>query len=151
MAIVFLNRYIIFNISDSLPGYVYWINHDLDLKRNGTVAICTTPDVNKILKVLNKDFPSHRCPTGQLPHLKLLAALPGDRVEVDRVNDIKVNGIVFKNSTPTNLLPLSEWQYQGFLKADRYLVLTHNPMSFDSRYYGTIKGEQILSTVTRIL
>ena len=79
---------------------------------------------------------------------KYLAAGPGDTVEVTEDFRILVNDHLFARGLPhlTGLDPKALKAFIGrrVLMADQYWMLGTLPMSFDSRYWGPIHGDQIV-------
>lgn len=79
---------------------------------------------------------------------KYLAAGPGDTVEVTEDFRILVNDHLFARGLP-HLKGLDPKALKAFvgrrvLAADQYWMLGTLPMSFDSRYWGPIHGDQIV-------
>ena len=79
--------------------------------------------------------------------VKILSAMPGDQVEVNEAWEIKVNGRVLQNglhmARRLNLTALS-FIGKGVLADNEYWFLGQSRNSFDSRYWGTVKGGQII-------
>jgi conjugative transfer signal peptidase TraF len=87
------------------------------------------------------------CPGGKEPVLKVIAAVAGDTVEVDG-NGLRVNGLLLENTRP---LPLDGAGRQlHAYPAGTYVVpvgevwlVSQQPISFDSRYFGPIPASSI--------
>ena len=147
---VIMSYYIVINKSSSLPGHVYLINHSRDYKLNSIILFCPDEKLTRLEDALNNSVKSSRCPTGVNPLLKTVSALPYDYIQADGENNLIINNQVIRNSKPGVKIPLPKWRFEGLLPKDNLLVLTSNPDSLDSRYYGPISTDQIISTVTEL-
>lgn len=140
-------KYIIVNTTPSLPGRVYLINHDRNLVRNATVMFCHTEKVNALIQMIRKQ--TGACPlTGATPNLKIIAGVPGDLVIADGKGEITINGNIFTGTSTKPQLP--SWRFEGVIPPHRYLLLTHHRDGLDSRYFGFIAEEQIISTIKEL-
>jgi conjugative transfer signal peptidase TraF len=93
-------------------------------------------------------LPRGDCPTGVMPVVKQIVALPGDRVEIEQ-SELKVNGHPVPNTAllardtlgrPLPHVPVGEHR----LGKDEYFVLGRaSPRSWDSRYFGVVSLRQI--------
>lgn len=105
-------------------------------------------------------FVLFRLPVGELssrPYarenlIKQVVAVAGDRVGIGKAG-VWVNGRLLANSAqlPTDRdgLPLPRLNLEEYtLEAGELLTMsTYNPRSFDSRYFGPVRSDQILSVV----
>ena len=144
------SNYIVINKSNSLPGHVYLIKHDLNYEKDSLVLFCPDEKLTNLEEVLNNSVRSSRCKTGVNPLIKVVAATSYDDVIADGEHNLIINNKVIPNSKPSSKVPLPIWTFNGILPKDEVLVLTSNPESLDSRYYGPIQAEQILSTVKEL-
>jgi conjugative transfer signal peptidase TraF len=83
-----------------------------------------------------------------MPLFKPVVALPGDTVEVSSLG-ISVNGRLLKNSR-LQLLDRKERRMRQIPKSIYklppnfvWLISTHHPQSFDSRYFGAVSTDNI--------
>jgi len=117
-----------------------------DLHQGDLVVFC--PDIT------HERFPfieKGHCPTGIAPLLKQVAGLSGDTVtETDE--GIAINGKAMALSKPkarsmTYDLPLPRWRGAHTLRQNEIWVYgAGDPVnSFDSRYFGPVRAESILS------
>ena len=79
--------------------------------------------------------------------LKVLSGMPGDTVEVNKNQEIVVNGDVkqvgLQLANKLNV-PVSHFFGKGVLPEKHYWFLGESVSSFDSRYWGSVKDEQII-------
>jgi conjugative transfer signal peptidase TraF len=140
-----------FNLTESLPGFLYIVTSDdssplVDFCPEGTFA------------QLSKERGYRRrgiCPDGAAPILKPIVAKAGDIVEVSS-NGITVNGSLLRNTSPRTTdsrgRPLTHWPFgrydvpPGFV----WVASEYNPLSFDSRYYGPIQISHIRHHLRRL-
>ena len=79
------------------------------------------------------------------PMVKILAAVPGDRVAIDARGTITVNGERVGAGLPlAGAAGASRFEGRATLGRGRYWFMGTDPSSFDSRYWGTVGDEQII-------
>lgn len=79
--------------------------------------------------------------------VKFLTAMPEDIVEISEDQIVRVNGEPMgKGLSQAKRLGLSEEKFvgSGKIPADSYWFMGTSELSFDSRYWGTVKKEQII-------
>ncbi|NMT57244.1 S26 family signal peptidase [Vibrio parahaemolyticus] len=79
--------------------------------------------------------------------VKILTGMPGDKVEINDKWKITVNGdVVGEGLQLAGKLHLPESHFYGktTLKENNYWFMGKSPFSFDSRYWGTVKNDQII-------
>ncbi|ATW34774.1 signal peptidase I [Candidatus Williamhamiltonella defendens] len=79
--------------------------------------------------------------------VKILTGMPGDKVEINDKLKITVNGDVVGEGLQLagNLnLPESHFYGKATLKDGHYWFMGKSSFSFDSRYWGTVKDDQII-------
>lgn len=79
--------------------------------------------------------------------VKVLAGVPGDEVAIDASRRITVNGReVGKGLALAAKLqqPESRFYGSGHLDAGHYWFMGKSALSFDSRYWGTVRDEQVI-------
>lgn len=118
-----------------LPGYsVYLIDlKDRELQRDAVYAFSA-----RGLDPLFKDGTQM---------VKILRGLPGDTVEVTEQHRVLVNGsLVGEGLYLAERLKVPESRFYGraTLGEDNYWFMGTSPLSFDSRYWGTVKHEQVI-------
>ena len=82
--------------------------------------------------------------------VKQVAALPGDRVDVDE-QGMHVNGRTLADAlllTSTLNKPIEAFVRSDVVHPGQYWVLGTSPDSFDSRYWGPIRQDQIVGMAT---
>lgn len=147
------------NVSESLPVGLYWTrsfhqrSRDVDnapsadqgrhlgVEVGMLVSACLPPKV-ATSAVERGYLPEGSCPSGVAPVGKIIAALPGDTVEVTDSGSF-VNGSPLPESAP--LLSDSKGRAMPQLRGrfvlpagTAWLYSGHSPRSFDSRYYGPV-------------
>jgi len=147
------------NVSESLPVGLYWtgslpqpginagestsgtLGSDLSLEVGMIVSACLPPQV--ATSALDRGYlPEGSCPSGVAPVGKIIAALPGDTIDVTDSGSF-VNGALLPKSAP--LLHDSKRRAMPRLRGrfilpveTAWLYSRHSPRSFDSRYYGAV-------------
>lgn len=79
--------------------------------------------------------------------VKIMSAMPGDLVEIDGGESVKVNGQVVHAGLPLTAdlnVPSEQFIGSAELSNDEYWFLGESPKSFDSRYWGSVRERQIL-------
>lgn len=142
---------LLINRSHSLPGWIYKRNEISALESGKIYAVCPAKNIAKLGKIIGSLIDSPLCSNGVSPLIKILAATPGDVISADGINDIKINGKPFKGSAPRKDSILPVYKFNGQLAPDNYLILTPHHDSFDSRYFGPVKGQNFLSTLNLII
>lgn len=133
------------NITPSMPKGIY-IRDTRHIHRGDIVALCLA-DPYKTLG-LTKSYieKGHRC-QGADPLIKAVIAMPGDDVVLTD-QCIRVNKTIYPyqtfylDSLRRNLAVYPRGKYshvQGY-----WVIGTHSPYSWDSRYFGEIRVHQIL-------
>ena len=142
------------NTTPSLPvGFYKAVDEPI---ASGTyVAFC--PPKNEVFDMaINRNYLNPGdCPSGYGLLLKRVFAQSGDRVLIDQAG-IFVNGEHLPNSAQlkidTDGYALPQYRLQAVLGDSEYLLLSDlNPQSFDARYFGLIKRDQIKQVVRPVL
>lgn len=79
--------------------------------------------------------------------VKILRGVPGDAVEIDAAAVVRINGQEVGRGLPlAAALGASDSQFKGHttLGEGRLWFMGENPLSFDSRYWGTVQKEQVI-------
>lgn len=129
------------NITSSAPMGVYMISSDQELK----------PDVFVMVKEnhrLEQFYGSKRPPQLLLKHI---AGMPGDIMTVTD-SDVRINTESYPTlSYTSNGMPLQHLQNGIYtLSSDEYFVANIPIRSYDSRYFGPVKRDEIQSVVTPV-
>lgn len=128
--------------SASLPAGLYM--RSFEPVQRGAIVAFPTPIVARHYQ----ESDDAEVPSGSL-FIKPVAAGPGDRVCVDPMEGLEINGIwmapVAKSDSRGRLLPI--WHSCRRLR-DREFFMFSNTVSssFDSRYYGIVQAQHILAT-----
>jgi len=144
---------VLWNTSSSVPRGLYRTVPDTPV-RGALVAVCP-PDTPYFRSArAAKYFSSGPCPGGLGLLLKPVAALPGDRVVIERNgNAITVNDQLLPNSKPVAspthpelVHPYPAGTY--VVPVGRlWLLSTNHPYSWDSRYYGPLPDSLLRGVV----
>lgn len=124
--------------------------------RSGSQVLVCLPEAIARLGRQRRYLPQGSCPTGASPVLKVIAAVPGDRVEL-RVDSLVVNGVATAatrlrdrdgrgRSLPHAPLGVS-WVPDGTV----WLLGLRPDRSWDSRYFGPVPLSSILGSADPIL
>lgn len=119
-----------------IPGYTVYLvdKKDTELER-GQIYMFLSKDLSPIYEEGTK-------------MLKFLRAVPGDEIEIKENDQIFINGEVsaWGLSLAQEKLgqPSSNFYGKTRLKNDQYWFLGISPQSFDSRYWGAVKRENII-------
>lgn len=79
--------------------------------------------------------------------VKILRGVPGDAIEIDHESIVRVNGHEVGRGLPlASQIGAKDAHLQGHgtLATRSYWFMGESPRSFDSRYWGTVKQEQII-------
>lgn len=130
-----------------------WPSHTVFLVKKGAL-----PERGELIAFrMRQDYVDRINPPGrprpQIPvgnvWMKRVMGMPGDRVEVHG-NQVFINAHFIAEGvgqdrfgTPIELAP-----FNGHIPSGEYYVALPHPKSFDSRYYGTIRREDVIGVVT---
>ena len=142
------------NLSPSIAPGIYRVANG-PIERGTTVLVCLPPSLSALARA--RDYiTAGSCPDGNAPIGKVVAAMVSDTVDVTDAG-LTVNGQRLPNTRPLfsdhhgRALPhVAHGRY--VVPADRiWLVSTHSPRSFDSRYFGPVSSTWIVSRVQPVL
>ncbi|MGH7860139.1 MAG: conjugative transfer signal peptidase TraF [Candidatus Binatia bacterium] len=141
------------NLSGSMPRGLYRLTADPP-RRGSIVAFCLDEE-SAALAVERRYTGSGPCPGGGEPLVKPVAATEGDVVTTTR-RSVTLNGIPLASSTTlvtdSNGRPLPHHPFGRYRLAPGELwVFSPAPRSWDSRYLGPIRRDQVVATVVPIL
>lgn len=130
------------NTSPSMPVGLWWLERPAGIARGQVVAVCPPAEPPFFEARARRYVAAGDCPGGTEPLLKPIAALPGDMVEVTG-RAVVVNGQALANSAPRSTdgagRPMPAIRGVGRVPAGMvWVVSSHDPDSFDSRYFGPV-------------
>lgn len=143
-----------YNTTESLPVGFYWMSHKHP-SVGDIVVFC--PPTEPIFSVaygrgyIEKGI----CPSGWGQMFKKILAAKNDIITVDD-KGVYVNGHIIPHSQPAakDLLdqPLPQYRAANYLLKDGefFLMSSYHPLSFDSRYFGVVKGTQIQGVAKKV-
>ena len=142
-----MTRYIVFNVSGSMPVGLYWKIAADEITAGDRVIACLPADLSKAAYdhgILNK---SSLCAHGYEPLLKQVIAIANDHVVVDHQHII-VNGQSYQAPVSTDQAIPNTIGRVDFNTTGIWLYGVGNPQySWDSRYFGAININNIHSAV----
>lgn len=139
------------NLTGSMPVGLY-LNTRGTLARGSIVLACLPGDVAAEAMVRDYVPRGGSCPHGTMPVGKPVLALPGDTIIV-AATTLLLNGVAVPNSGALSSdrkgrrLPVLQQGKYHVSPGEVWLLSTHSPFSFDSRYFGAVKTIQILTHV----
>lgn len=140
---------IVINTTNSIPLGVY-IERSGTPKKGDLVKVCL-PESNIAEIALERHYISKGfCPDGYGHILKQIKAAEGDLVFIGS-QGVLINGQLLQNSQPMisdldgKKMPVLH--LQKTLTADEFLLVTDHPKSFDGRYFGITKQNEIISRI----
>ena len=146
--LLYVFSHIYFNPSSSEVRGYYFVYKANKYSVNDRVLLCVKDGESiKILRKLGLTYVSDKCP-GNMPYLlKKIVAIPGDNVLLTR-DGVRVNGVLQPNSVSFKKFKLVELnplaiQQEFKLKEAEYFVIGRGKRSYDSRYFGIIRGSDI--------
>lgn len=144
-----------FNKSNSIPFGLYKLSSASDsIRRNQFVLFC--PPNTKAFQIAHERgyIPEGYCQNGYMPLMKKVVGIPLDSYE------FTTQGLILNGKLQINTVPLEKdswnqklpvFREKGILKKDEYILMgTESRNSFDARYYGLIKKENIKGTLKPI-
>jgi conjugative transfer signal peptidase TraF len=137
------------NESPSLPIGIWHVSPlDRDLRRGDIVSFCP-PDTPTFREARPRGYLSAgHCEEGYEPLLKPVAAIAGDRVSGSD-DGISINGRLIANSKSLDRdgsgrsLPSPRARDVIVARDEVWVISSYNPLSFDSRYFGSIPLSRI--------
>lgn len=145
----FLNYSIITSSTGSDQNGIYLIdfNKKDNLKINDYVAFCITDEKSLKLAYLFHLKKGGPCINGSYPLVKHICGITGDKITLKN-NQFIFNGIPQKNLVLLRNSKLNynvNWDIGYTLKPNEYFICGKNKMSYDSRYIGPIKTNDIIA------
>lgn len=142
------------NLSASIPPGVYRVTKD-PVAKGSLVLVCLPPTLSAFAR--SRDYVrAGSCKDGNAPVGKVVAAAAGDTVDVT-ANGLIVNGERLSNTRALandgrgRALPHIESGRYVVRTGQIWLVSSYSTRSFDSRYFGPVPIDRIVSTVRPIV
>jgi conjugative transfer signal peptidase TraF len=139
-----------FNLTRSLPPGVYRVTPEAAV-RGAIVNVCLPREVAEFAKARGYLGPGS-CDGGVRPLRKAVLALEGDVVTL-RLEGIRVNGAAVPRSAtvprdsrgrPLPHYPCGEYRLEA---GELWLFSPYRPNAYDSRYFGPVKLERVVSVL----
>ena len=134
------------NVSGSLPVVWDWASVTYTVSRGDLVELCPPEAIAGM--ATERDYVEHGpCPGGTVPFLKLVAAVGGDRVDID-ARGVSVNGRLLPNSIGHRMdkhgrrLPVQPYGMQIVPHGDVWLYGT-DEWSLDSKQFGPVPAASV--------
>jgi len=137
------------NFSKSYPIGIYQKIDKPTIQKGDMVMLC--PKDSPIMQLalsrgyLLKGF----CKGGYYPLLKKVIATSGDEITLKKylyVNGIKIpNTQRYQHDATMKLLPQPHYTTKILKKSELFVISDHYAKSFDSRYFGTVSQEDVIS------
>lgn len=139
-----------FNISSSIPYGLYRIENRYPQK-DDYILFCLNRKIAKISS--QRGYVTQgNCSFQSAPVGKKVVAVQGDHVKISS-NGIEINGIKFPFSIPQKydirMRKLPEFRINRFLDNNEYIVASSKENSYDSRYFGIVRGEEIKGVIVK--
>lgn len=145
------------NATPSMPKGIYKTTHTPHSARRGAIVTLCPPDTPRFQKAAERGYLGFgNCPGHYRTLLKPIAAIAGDTVKV-QPEGVWVNDRFLPNSAPLKTdsqghpmtaYPTGVYQVKT---GEVWLISSHSPKSFDSRYFGPLPEQQIQATATPFL
>lgn len=142
------------NVSGSMPIGLYHVSRGAPAK--GAMVLACLPESVAVFARSRGYVPSGRCPGATAPIGKMVLAMAGDSVQVTDTGLI-VNGEQVQNTKPLAVdgssRPIPRFPDGTYVVgADEiWLYSPYSKRSFDSRYFGPLPLNCVLSRVSRLL
>ncbi len=142
------------NTTSSIPIGIYTLDRSKDnLDKARTILFCLNNEYSEIAKTRGY-LPVGKCKSGLSPIGKHIVAAADDFVEITK-EGIYVNGYLLPDTRPmtydSNSLELKHSKLKRRLNKNEFLVASLKKDSFDSRYYGIVKREEILGVLKELV
>ena len=142
------------NTTSSLPYGLYQKDNTLRSLQKGDLVLACMPDSMAELALQRGYVAKGKCKNGTVPVGKHIAATFGDTVNIDE-NGVTVNSVLVENSAPARAdeqgRSLKAADINKILSRDEFLLLNSKDNSFDGRYFGITRYEDILGRIEPVL
>jgi conjugative transfer signal peptidase TraF len=142
------------NLSASMPRGLYRVTHD-PLAVGQLVAICLPHPIAQFGRERGY-LTAGACAESQQPVLKRIAAMAGDRIEVQpdavTINGTRVpNSAVSEQDSHGRVLPHVPWGTYTLKRGELWVMSTYVANSWDSRYYGPVPVSSVYATARPVI
>lgn len=145
-----VRAFIVINTTASLPPGIYY--RTFEEPKRGDIVFVSPPDKPVFKEALKRGIlSSGHSEAGTCHLIKIMAATDGDEIEI-RKDGMFVNGEKMASSQR------QDWQLEGIAelpirkKLEREILLyTPHPQSFDSRYFGLVERNTVISSIKPLL
>jgi conjugative transfer signal peptidase TraF len=137
------------NLSGSMPVGVYRRTQE-PLGVGQIVAVCLPAEIARVGRTRGY-LHAGPCPSGTQAVLKFIAAMAGDVVEVEPAG-VTINARPIPQSavravdSAGRAMPHCAWGTVTLAPGELWLLSTQDARSWDSRYYGPVPSEAVLTT-----
>ncbi len=151
-----LSRVVKLNLTASMPIGLYILRPASALHRGAIVIACPPSEAQRIgvengyLAPARGSMPESHCSSGSAPLLKYAIAFAGDEIEISE-KGLSVNGRLIDAQTAVRhdrrgrtLVAVPNGQYR--LAAGQVWLYSPARYSWDSRYFGPVRGRDVLGT-----
>lgn len=142
------------NLTGSIPPGIYR-TVQFTISRGAIVLVCLPPRIAGPARERGY-IPDGSCPDGSAPVGKPIVAVAGDTVDVSELG-VAVNRALLANSRPLTRdsrgMQLNVLRIANRRVADHelWLVSSHSPRSFDSRYFGAVPISAVRARLIPVL
>lgn len=140
------------NVSSSIPYGVYK-KVDKYPQKDDYILFCLENELAK-LSVERRYTTTGNCSFQSAPIGKKVVASQGDLVKIDK-EGIEVNGMIISKTRPSTYDMLErrmpEYNMHRYLDNNEFIVASAKENSYDSRYFGIVRGEQIKGVIETII
>lgn len=140
------------NVSPSIPYGIYKKVEKYPQK-DDYILFCLDNEIAK-LTADRHYVTTGNCAFQSAPIGKKVVAAQGDLVKIDG-DGIEINGVLLTDSRPSEYDNLKrrmpEFSMHRYLDNDEFIVASDKKNSYDSRYFGIVKGKQIKGVIETII
>jgi len=140
------------NATVSMPAGIWRSSQPAGLLRRGeAVAVCLPPSA-----LVRRYVGPGSCANGLEPLVKTIGAIAGDTVALD-ASGARVNGLPIPHTAALaadeagRALPAFPAGRYVVRPGQLFLFSSHDPRSFDSRYFGPVETSAVIATATPVL
>jgi conjugative transfer signal peptidase TraF len=135
---------LVWNASPSAPVGLYRLHGDEPVRR-GDMVVAWTPEPARYLAARRHYLPAN------VPLVKHVGAIAGDRVCAVG-SSVSINGrrVAVRQKADHAGRPMPWWTGCRRLRAHEYFLLMDSPLSFDGRYFGVTRGDDLIGRATQL-